>query len=102
MTEVTWLDAAVCLVRRAESLCAAARWRHPAAMRAADVAMLRAITSLVAVDPARGRRVTGSIAVPRMQPMPIPAQTRPTGVLGWVRWDLPSRPAARLGPTEGR
>jgi hypothetical protein len=65
------------------------------------MARLRAIASLVAGDHARGRRVTGSIAVPRMQPMPIPAQTRPTGVLGWVRWDLAAAKTAAAGIGHG-
>jgi hypothetical protein len=72
---------------------AAARWRSPVTVRTADAAMLEAIASLVAGDHERGRRVTGSMAVPRMQPMPIPAQTAPVSAWGWVRWDRAALPA---------
>ena len=89
-------------------------------MRAADAATLKAIAHLVAGDQVRGRRVTGSTAVPMMQPIPSPAQTAPVTARGWVRWDLAaattaasgighgaatpasSRPAAPPGPTAER
>jgi len=44
--------------------------------------MLKAIASLLAADHERGRRVTGSMAVPRTQPMPIPAQKAPVSACG--------------------
>jgi hypothetical protein len=72
---------------RSRKAFAAARWRNPVTVRAADVAMLTAIASLVVGDHERGRRVTGSMAVPRTQPMPIPAHTAPVSARGWVRWD---------------
>ena len=50
---------------RSRKAFAAARWRNPVTMRAADAAMLEAIASLVAGDHERGRRVTGSMAVPK-------------------------------------
>src|SRR6266702_7230254 len=80
---------------------AAARWRNPVTVRAADAAMLTAIASLVAGDDERGRRVTGSMAVPRTQPMPIPAHTAPVSARGWVRWDHAAAMTAAAGIGQG-
>jgi hypothetical protein len=63
--------------------------------------MLEAIASLVAGDHERGRRVTGSMAVPRMQPMPIPAQTAPVSAWGWVRRDRAAAMTAAAGIGQG-
>jgi hypothetical protein len=80
---------------------AAARWRNPVTVRAADAAMLEAIASLVAGDDERGRRVTGSMAVPRTQQMPIPAQTAPVSACGRVRWDRAAAMTAAAGIGQG-
>lgn len=53
------------------------KWRHPAQVRAADAATLQVIASLVHGVQDRGCQETGSMTVPTMQPMPIPAQTAP-------------------------
>lgn len=80
---------------------AAAKCRHPAMVRAADDAMLTAIAALVIGDHDRGRQVTGSIMVPRMQPMPIPAHTAPASALGPVRWALAAVMTAAAGIGHG-
>lgn len=63
--------------------------------------MLKTIASLVAGDQERGRKVTGSIAVPRTQPMPIPAQMVPVSVLGLVRCDFTATMTAASGICHG-
>jgi SRSO17 transposase len=56
-----------------------------------ELAIAQAFAPLVAGDQVRGRRVTGSTAVPRTQPMPIPAQTAPVSTLGRCAGTLPPR-----------
>jgi hypothetical protein len=51
--------------------------------------MLKTIASLVAGDQERGRRVTGSIAVPKTQPMPILRRRRPSPRLARCAGILP-------------
>ena len=55
------------------------------AMRAAEAATLRPIARPAAGDQDRGRRVTGSMSVPKMHPRPITAQTIPGNASG-SRW----------------
>jgi len=64
---------------------AALTWRHPATARAADAATLQTIANLVHGVQDRGCQETGSMAVPTMQPAPIPAQMAPASALGAVR-----------------
>jgi len=63
--------------------------------------MLKTIASLVAGDQERGRQVTGSIAVPRTQPTPIPAQTAPVSALGPARCDRAAAMTAARGIGHG-
>jgi hypothetical protein len=63
--------------------------------------MLTAIASLVVGDHERGRRVTGSMAVSRTQPMPIPAHTAPVSARGWARWDHAAAVTAAAGIGQG-
>jgi len=75
---------------------AVVRWRHPAPARAADAATLQAIASLVHRVQDRGCQETGSMAVPTMQPTPIPVQMAPASAPEAVRW---ARAATRTAAT---
>ena len=63
--------------------------------------MLNMIASLVAGDHERGRRVTGSMAVPRTQLMPVPAPAAPVSARGGVRWDIAAALTAATGIGQG-
>jgi hypothetical protein len=80
---------------------AAVKWRHPATVRTADAATLQTIANLVHEVQDRGSQETGSMAVPTMQPTPIPAQMAPASALEGVRWARAATKTAATGIGHG-
>jgi hypothetical protein len=70
-------------------------------VRAADAITLTIIASLVSGDHVSGRRVTGSMRVPTMRPVPTAAQTAPAATLGPVLWACAAAMAAVTGIGHG-